>query len=74
MKARISSRPVRLALEAKKSGGSSSGSASGADTSKYTVLYSSQPATLNYLTTATDLEMSWVQTAWTPWSSTTTRA
>ena len=40
-----------------KSGGSSSGSASGADTSKYTVLYSSQPATLNYLTTATDLEM-----------------
>mgnify|MGYP001023569853 CR=1 FL=1 len=57
MKARISSRPVRLALEAKKSGGSSSGSASGADTSKYTVLYSSQPATLNYLTTATDLEM-----------------
>ena len=40
-----------------KSGGSSSGSASGADTSKYTVLYSSQPATLNYQTTATDLEM-----------------
>ena len=40
-----------------KSGGSSSSSASGADTSKYTVLYSSQPATLNYLTTATDLEM-----------------
>ena len=40
------------------SAGSTSGSASGSvDTTKYTILYSSQPATLNYLTTATDLEM-----------------
>ena len=42
-------------------GSSGSGSGSGAsgsvDTTKYTILYSSQPATLNYLTTATDLEM-----------------
>ena len=40
------------------SAGSTGGSASGSvDTTKYTILYSSQPATLNYLTTATDLEM-----------------
>ena len=42
-------------------GGSSSGSASGAASSgsgsSYTILYDSQPATLNYLTTGTDLEM-----------------
>ena len=42
-------------------GGSSSGSASGAASSgsgsSYTILYNSQPATLNYLTTGTDLEM-----------------
>ena len=42
-------------------GGSSSGSASGAASSgsgsNYTILYDSQPATLNYLTTGTDLEM-----------------
>ena len=44
-------------------GGSSSAGSTGSaasdtvDTSKYTILYSSQPATLNYLTTATDLEM-----------------
>ena len=36
---------------------SSGGSAAAADTSSYTILYSSQPATLNYLTTATDIEM-----------------
>ena len=51
-------------------GGSSSGSASGAASSgsgsSYTILYDSQPATLNYLTTGTDLEIRW--------SSTTTRA
>ena len=40
------------------SAGSTGSAASGTvDTSKYTILYSSQPATLNYLTTATDLEM-----------------
>ena len=42
-------------------GGSSSGSASGAASSgsgsSYTILYDSQPATLNYLTTGTDLEI-----------------
>ena len=38
------------------SSGSSSGAAS-ADTSSYTILYSSQPSTLNYLTTASDVEM-----------------
>ena len=40
-------------------GGASSGSASGAASSgsSYTILYDSQPATLNYLTTGTDLEM-----------------
>ena len=42
-------------------GGSSSGSASGAASSgsgsSYTILYDSQPSTLNYLTTASDLEM-----------------
>lgn len=42
-------------------GGSSSGGASGAASSgsgsSYTILYDSQPATLNYLTTGTDLEM-----------------
>ncbi len=36
---------------------SSGGGAAAADTSSYTILYSSQPATLNYLTTATDIEM-----------------
>ena len=54
-------------------GGSSSGSASGAASSgsgsSYTILYNSQPATLNYLTTGTDLEMVVIR-----WSSTTTRA
>lgn len=38
------------------SSGSSSGAAS-ADTSSYTILYSSQPSTLNYLTTSSDVEM-----------------
>ena len=41
-------------------GSSSSGAASGAtsaDTSSYTILYSSQPSTLNYLTTSSDIEM-----------------
>ena len=41
-------------------GSGSSGDAAGsgsADTSSYTILYSSQPSTLNYLTTASDLEM-----------------
>ena len=41
-------------------GSSSSGAASGSsgtDSSSYTILYSSQPSTLNYLTTASDLEM-----------------
>lgn len=40
--------------------GAASGSASGTglDTTSYTILYSSQPSTLNYLTTASDLEMS----------------
>ena len=36
---------------------SSNGGGASADTSSYTILYSSQPATLNYLTTATDIEM-----------------
>ena len=33
------------------------GGGGGMDTSRYTILYSSQPATLNYLTTSSDVEM-----------------
>ena len=36
---------------------SASGAASSGSGSSYTILYDSQPATLNYLTTGTDLEM-----------------
>ncbi len=38
-------------------GTSSSGNAAAGDQSSYTILYSSQPSTLNYLTTASDVEM-----------------
>lgn len=39
------------------SSGAASGSAAGTADSTYTILYSSQPATLNYLTTGSDIEM-----------------
>lgn len=39
------------------SSGSGAASGSAADTASYTILYSSQPSTLNYLTTGSDVEM-----------------
>ena len=53
--------------------GAASGSAASGTGSSYTILYDSQPSTLNYLTTASDLKMQ-VPTAWIRWWSTTTRA